>query len=395
MDTITIINAVKSSELLLIGILLLAGWFAHAMGHFVHVPRVTILLILGIVAGPTFFNVIPSEMAEWFPHVTHLALAMVGFLLGESFAGREIKESGRTVLFVSIGETIGAAVIVFFTVLLVQRDLAMALLVAGIAPASAPAATLDVIREHHAKGPLTKTVLGVVAIDDAWGVILFSLLLVLAEALTGQGSALAELAKGLWEIFGAVLLGIIFGIPMAWLTGRLKKGEPSILEAMGFVFICGGVALILNVSYLLACIVLGATVANFAKHHARPFRDIEGAIEPFLVIFFLLAGFECNLAALKTLSVLGAAYVLARSVGLIAGGNIAAHMVGAPPLVQSHVGWCLLPQAGVALGLALLVSERLPQLGESVLPLIIGTTVIFEIGGPLITLWHLHKAGEL
>jgi Kef-type K+ transport system membrane component KefB len=271
----------------------------------------------------------------------------------------------------------------------------LALLLAGIAPASAPAAILDLIRENHAKGPLTKTVLGVVAIDDAWGVILFSFLLVLAETLNGQGSVLIELSRGLWEIFGAILLGIFFGIPMAWLTGRLKKGEPSILEAMGFVFICGGVALALNISYLLACIVLGATVANFAKHHTRPFRDIEGAIEPFLVTFFLLAGFECNIMVLKTLSVIGVAYVLSRSVGLIAGGNIAARIVRAPPLVQSHVGWCLLPQAGVALGLALLCSERLPQLADKILPLVIGTTVLFEVVGPLITRWHLQKAGEL
>lgn len=382
-------------ELLVLGTLMLVGWFAHAIGSYTHVPRVTVLLVLGIVAGPSALNLIPSEAAIWFPHATHIALAMVGFLLGESFAGRELKKSGRTVIVVSVGETLGAAVTVFTVVMLIQGDLIIALLLAGIAPASAPAATLDVIRENHAKGPLSKILLGVVAIDDAWGIILFSLLLVSAEMIVGKGTPLLEIALGLWDVVGAVLLGIIVGFPMAWCTGRIKKGEPSLLEAAGFVFICGGLALVINVSYLLACIVLGATVANRAKHYTRPFRDIRGASEPFLVIFFLLAGYEFDITALKSLGVLGIVYILSRSIGLIIGGGLSAKLSNAPSVVQSHVGWCLLPQAGVALGLALLVSERLPKAGETILPLIIASTVVFEIIGPFITRRQLRKAGEL
>ena len=394
MNEILRIAATNPPELLAIGALFLVGWIAHGLGRFVHVPRVTILLLFGIIAGPYVFNVIPPELSRWFPHVTHIALAMVGFLLGESFAGREIKQSGPVVLAVSIGETLGAALMVFAVVLAIQGDLVVALLLAGIAPASAPAATLDVIRENHASGPLTKTVLAVVAIDDAWGVILFSFLLVAAEALTGQGAALSEIGRGLWDVAGAVLVGVAFGIPMAWLTGRLKPGEPSLLEASGLVFICAGVAMLVHVSYLLACMVLGATVANRAKHHTRPFREIEGASEPFLVIFFLLAGYQCEIAELATLGLIGAAYVAARSFGLIAGGGLAARWANAPPVVKARVGWCLLPQAGVALGLALLVAERIPSTGEVILPLVIATTVVFEIVGPLVTRWHLRKAGE-
>ena len=395
MDGVFLENIMESPELLVLGTFLLVGWFAHAIGSYTHVPRVTVLLLLGIVAGPSALNLIPSEATVWFPHATHIALAMVGFLLGESFVGRELRASGRIVMVVSIGETLGAALTVFTVVILIQGDLLIALLLAGIAPASAPAATLDVIRENHAKGPLTKTVLGVVAIDDVWGIILFSLLLVTAETVVGKGAPLLEIARGLWEVVGAVLLGVIIGFPMAWCTGRIKKGEPSILEAAGFVFIFGGLALIIHVSYLLACIVLGATVANRAKHHTRPFRDIRGASQPFLVVFFLLAGYEFDITTLKSLGVIGIMYILARSVGLIVGGGLAAKLVNAPPVIQSHIGWCLLPQAGVALGLALLVSERLPKAGEIVLPLIIASTVVFEIIGPFITRRQLRQAGEL
>jgi len=382
-------------ELLILGAFLLVGWLANELGRILHVPRVTLLLLLGILAGPSVLNIIPPELATLFPHITHLALAMVGFLLGESFVGREIKESGKTVLFISIGETLGAALIVFIAVLLIQGDIVLAIVLAGIAPASAPAATLDVIREYKAKGPLTKTILGVVAIDDAWGVILFSFLLVIAESLIGNGTNLSGIGKGLWEVVGAILLGIICGLPMAYFTGRMKKGEPSLLEASGFVFICGGLALFLDVSYILACIVLGATVAYGAKHHTRPFREIEGAADPFLVIFFVLAGYECDFSTFATLGVIGLIYVIARSIGLIGGGWIAARIINAPPVIQTHIGWCLLPQAGIALGLALLVSERIPELGELIIPLIVATTVIFEIAGPLLTRWHLKQSGEL
>jgi Kef-type K+ transport system membrane component KefB len=397
MDAIALVttDVPPSSGILILGTLLLIGWFAHAVGSFTHVPRVTVLLLFGVAAGPSFLDLIPSDVAAWFPHITHLALAMIGFLLGESFAGRDIKISGRTVVAISLGETFGAALAVFACVLLIQGDFVVALLLAGIAPATAPAATMDVIREMNAKGPLTKTLLGVVAVDDAWGVILFSLLLVIVEGVVGGGALLIEITQGLWEVLGGVLLGIIIGLPMAWFTGRIKKGEPSLVEAAGFVFICGGLALALNVSYLLACIVLGATVANRAKHHSRPFREIEGASDPFLVMFFMLAGYEFNITAFKAIGAIAIVYVLARSVGLIIGGGMSARLANAPSVIQSHIGWCLLPQAGVALGLALLVSERLPNVGEIILPLILATTIVFELIGPLITRWHLRKAGEI
>jgi NhaP-type Na+/H+ or K+/H+ antiporter len=140
----TLKAAMEPPELFILGLLLLVGWFAHELGRFVHIPRVTILLLLGIIAGPSALRIIPLDVAQWFPLITHIALAMVGFLLGESFAGREIKESGLIVRIVSIGATLGAALIVGVIVLLVQGDLVMALLVAGIAllclPLAAPTA---------------------------------------------------------------------------------------------------------------------------------------------------------------------------------------------------------------------------------------------------------------
>ena len=375
--------------------MLLSAYAAHVVGARVHVPRVTLLLVLGLVCGPSMLNLVPGQIVSWFPFVAHLALAMVGFLLGERLIGRDLARTGRVVLWVSLSETIISAAVVFGVIFAISGSLALALLLGGIAPASAPAATLDIVQEGGSRGLLTETLLGVVAIDDAWGVILFSLLLVLAEAVLGQGSPVRELRSGIWEVAGAILVGGTLGLPMAWLTGRLKDGEPALAEAAGFVLLCAGVATLLHVSYLLACMVLGAVVANRAKHHSRPFHAIEGISEPFLSLFFVFAGFEFKPAAIARLGLVGVSYVLARSAALILGGRIGAIIGKAPAVVRSRIGWCLLPQAGVALGLALLVTERLPDIGQSVLPLIVASTVLFEIFGPLLTHWHLRRAGEL
>lgn len=381
--------------ILILGALLLTGWIAHVAGEKTGIPRVTVLLVIGVLAGPDILDLIPDKVSDWFDQVTHLALAMVGFLLGERFMGRELKRSGRKVLIISIGEVVAAAAAVFLATQIIGLDPVMGLLLAAMAPASAPAATLDVIEEKGANGPLSRTVLGIVAIDDAWGVILFSLLLVAAQALNSDTAPLSWMASAAWEVFGGVALGIILGIPMAWMTGRIKEGEPTLLEASGFVLLCGGIALWLNLSYLLACMALGATVANRAKHYKRPFSDIKGAKEPFMVIFFLLAGFKMDIDVIPALGMIGAVYIVSRSIGLIGGGALAASLAGADETVRRNVGWCLLSQAGVALGLALLVEERFPEIGGKILPLVIGTTIIFELLGPVFVRWRLKKAGEI
>ncbi|MGK0173166.1 MAG: Kef-type K+ transport system membrane component KefB, partial [Gammaproteobacteria bacterium] len=370
-------ETVEPSALIVLGLLLLIGFVAHELGERTHVPRVTLMIVLGIVCGPSGLDLIPESVDELFPQVAYMALAFVGFLLGERFLGRDLKRSTGMVLRISFGETIGAAMAVFLVLIIAGIDLPLALLLAGIAPASAPAATLDIVNEGNSRGPLTDTVLRVVAIDDAWGIILFSVLLVLAEGTLGDARMSTELVAGTWEIAGALLIGIGVGLPMAWLTGRIRPGEPTVLEAAGFVFLCGGLAIVLDASYLLACMTLGATVANRATHHTRPFREIRRIHEPFLAMFFVLAGYELDLSALNATGFTVVLYIFARSAGLILGGKLGAAMSPeAPPVVRKRIGWCLLPQAGVALGMALMVSERAPEFGQFILPLVIATTVV-------------------
>lgn len=379
--------------LIIAGLFLLAGFAAHMLGRRVHVPRVTLLLIMGFLAS--VLKLIPPEASSWFPLAARVALSMVGFQLGERFLGKKLRQTGTTVLAVSLAEVMGAAGAVFLVLLLCDFSLPMALLLAAVAPASAPAATLDVIREAQSKGPLTDTVLGVVAIDDAWGVILFSMLLVVAQTVTGRDASATILLDGVWEVAGGILLGALIGLPMAWLTGRVRPGELTLIETLGFVFLCSGLAIRWELSHILACMAMGATVSNMAKHHERPFHAIEEIEQPFLIVFFLLAGFDFDAAQLWTVGLVGVVYVIARSIGLVGGGFCGGSIAKAPRAVRTHTGWCLLPQAGVALGLALIVSQRYPKVGPQVLSIVVATTIIFEIAGPLITRLALHHAGEV
>jgi len=383
----------NATDLLLIGGTLLLAVAAHGVGQRIHIPRVTLLLLLGALAGPELLDLLPPDADENFGFVTQLTLAMVGFLLGERMYVKDLKE-GREALIVSLVVTLVTAAFVAGAVWLVTSNLPASLLLGAIATATAPAATLDVLREAGANGPLTRLIYQVVAIDDAWGVILFSVCLVSAELLMGNGgTGLGSLGTGIVEVGGSVVLGTILGLPMAWLTGRIRPGEPMLLESAGFVFLAAGIAGLLGLSYLLTCMTLGVVVANQARHHVRPFRSIDGISEPFLALFFFMAGYQLEWSMLPALGALGVAYVGARVAGRLAGGHIGGFLAGSAPHNRRRIGACLMPQAGVALGLALVATDRLPEL-TYILPLVIGATVIFELVGPPLTLIELRHAGE-
>ena len=384
----------QALPLLVIGLFLLAGYLAHVIGRRAHVPRVTLLLLLGVVGGPHVLGLVPERAEEWFPLATHIALSVVGFMLGERFLGKSLRQLGGVVLSVSIAVTLITAAIVFVGLWALGVDLGLALILAAIAPATAPAATVDVVRESRSAGKLTTTVLAVVAVDDAFGIILFTLAIAGLEAAGAGGLSFAALGMGVWELVGAIIVGIALGLPMAWITGRLRPGELTLVEALGFVLLCGGLATLIGASYLLSCIVMGTVVANRARHHTRPFHAIEGVSQLPLIVFFILAGIKFEPREFVAFGAIGAGYVVFRAIGRVVGGYAGAVAVKAPAVVTRYVGWCLLPQAGVALGLGLMAAERFPEHGRSILVILVATTFLFEVLGPIVTRVALSRSGE-
>jgi Kef-type K+ transport system membrane component KefB len=380
---------------LVLGLLFLLGLGADLIGRHSMVPRVTLLILVGIAVGPGGFDLLPKELVEnWFPPLTTLALTLIGFLLGHKLTIAELHARGRLVLSITAAETTAALIAVGLGLLLIGVDPVAALLLAGIATATAPVATFDVVRESGAEGEFPDTLLSVVAVDDAMALLLFSLAMALATALGSDHSVAASLLDGVAEIAGSVLLGAAMGVPMAYLSGRIRPGEPTLAEAMGLVLVCGGLAAWLNLSPVLSSMIMGSVVAGLAKHHERPFHAIEGVEWPFLVLFFIFAGASAHPGALAVVGGLTAVYMLLRCAGTYVGAWAGARLAGAPPMVRKWMGLCLFPQAGVSLGMALLATQRFPEFESFLLPVVLASTIVFEITTPLITRRALRQAAQ-
>lgn len=379
--------------LLVLGGLLLCGLVADELGRRTRLPRVTLLIVFGVLVGPSGLDILPEAFHRWYEFLATIALTMVAFLLGGRLSVDALRDHGKEILTISVAVVATTVLVVGSGLLLAGVPFVLALLLAGIATATAPAATQDVVRQAGADGPFTDTLLGVVAIDDAWGLIIFSVLLVIANATTGD-SSLTIIAHGLWEVGGAVAIGLLVGLPAAYLTGRLKEGEPMQSEALGLVFVCAGLSVWFEVSFLLAGMVAGVAVANLAAHHKRPFHAIENVEWPFMVLFFVLAGASLDMGGVEAIGLIGVAYIVLRFVSRIIGGWLGASLAGAPDVQRRWIGLALVPQAGVALGMALVAGEQLPAYKDILLTIVVGTTIIFELIGPILTQIALTKAKE-
>jgi Kef-type K+ transport system membrane component KefB len=377
--------------LISLGCIFLAALAFDAIGRRTRLPRVTLLLVFGFATGPSGLNALPEITGAWFPAVADIALLMIGFLLGGRLTRSELREHGRQVIGVSIAVVTATFVVVASGLFAIGgTPIITGLLLAAIATATDPAAVMDVVHESRADSPFARRLLSIVAVDDVWGLIVFSVALAVGLLIQGDG-ATAVISHAAWDLGGALLLGIGLGIPMAYLTGRVEPGEPSLYEALGLVFLCGGLARWLDVSFLLSAVALGTTVANLARHHNRPFHAIEGIEWPFMVIFFVLAGAMLDVSALADTGTWLAAYVLLRIVGRLAGAWLGGCLPPSDANLRHWMGIALLPQAGVALGMALVASQRFPEVGDLILPVAIASTVVFELLGPLATRFALER----
>lgn len=375
---------------LTLGALFLLGLLADQIGRRSRLPRVTLLLICGIAIGNSGLNLLPLETDHWYAFLATAALTMVAFLLGNSLSLRNLRRHGATIMAISLSVVIVTIAVVSLGLWAFGVDLGLALLLGAIATATDPAATQDVIQQAKAKGGFAKSLTGIVAIDDAWGVLAFSFVLILVGMLNGAETN-GGLSGAAWEIGGALVLGVALGGPGAFLTGRLAKGEPLQTEALGIVFLCAGLALWLEVSFLIAGMTAGAMIVNLAKHHSRAFHEIEHFQWPFMILFFILAGASLDVSALAKVGFVGLGYVVLRVISRIIGAWIGAVLGRAPRDHRPWFGIALLSQAGVAVGIALIAAEEFPQYAETILAVTIGTTVMFEVLGPSGTLLALRK----
>lgn len=378
-----------------LGILLLGGLAVEWVGRHLPLPRVTLLILFGVLIGPDALNLLPDAAVDtWFRSITTLAMVMIGFLVGERFSLDRLRIRGRLILTMSAVEALGTAAVVTAGMLAFGAPVELALLLGGIAPATAPASTYDVVQESRANGPFTETLLGIIGLDDAWCLLIFGLASAVTASIIGEGSASVFIYQGIREIGGAILLGSLLGVAAGILTQRIDPGQPTLIEAIAIVLLTAGVAMLFDLSYILTAVVLGAVMTNLARHHDKAFHEIEHLEWPLLLLFFVLAGASLHIEDLAAIGALGFAYIILRVVGKLVGARLGANLADADTTTRKWTGLALMPQAGVALGLALLANQRFPEVGEVLLPLAVASTVIFEVLGPSGTRLALRQSGE-
>jgi len=378
---------------LMIGTVFAVGLGADLLARRLRLPRVTALLLAGLALGQSGAELLPSptEPVQQFLSVT--ALSMVAFLLGSSLSVDTLRSSGRAIVMLSLAVVLGTLGVVTLGLWAFGLPLGLALLLAAIATATDPAATQEVIAQSGQDSRFTRTLKGIVAIDDAWGLIAFSLVVLVVQPMAGgAGAETGVVMPLLREIFGSILLGAAGGLLGGWLSGRLSPGQPLQIEALALVFILTGAALALDLSYLITGMVAGAVLVNTARHHDSTFHEIDHIKWPFMVLFFVLAGAALDLGAVAALGLLGAAFIALRIVSRVIGGWVGAQLSGTAPATAMLYGPALLPQAGVAVGTALIAAETFPQWAGIIMPLTLGATVVFELIGPPLALWAIKRS---
>lgn len=375
------------------GGLLLLSIATDMLGRRTFLPRVSLLVVIGVLFGSDVLNLIPPVLTDRFEIIANIALTMVGFLLGGKLTRKSLGQSGRESVWISLSAALVTTVTVALGLAVFGTPADIAILLGCIASATAPAATVDIVMESGtSKRSFSRLLLMVVALDDAWGLILFSIGLAIVSTINGVDGAGSPVLAASKEIGGAALLGFLIGLPAAYLTGRVRPRQPMVAEALGLVFVCGGLALWLDVSFLIASMAMGATIANLGKHHAYPFHAIEGIEWPFMVVFFVLAGASLELDTLKDIGLIGFIYIIFRVIGKLVGAWLGGRISDANPVTRRWMGLALLPQAGVAIGMALVATNTFPAHGRVFLTVVISATIIFEIAGPALARLAIRRA---
>ena len=376
--------------LITFGGVLLCAALARPLSRLSRLPQVTLLILLGLAAGPLGLNALPEQHTEWYPALSEATLALVGFSLGGEFTLSALRARGRAVLWVSVLVTLCTFLCVLAGAWAAGVALPVALILGSAATATDPAACQSVAREGGADGPVTRLLLGVVAVDDLWGVMVFSGVMALLSGPEGGG-----LLSGLAEIGLSLALGALLGALLAVSVGWLKEEEPARAEVVGAVLLAAGLAHRYHLSYLLVAVAMGAAVANRSAARERALREVDPLEQLLLALFFTLSGASLNLSSARAALPLAGLYVGLRVLGRLLGAAASVRLTDVGTRRGAWLGLALLPQAGVALGMTLVASARAPEAGAQALAVVVLGTVLFEVVGPIFTRAALRRFGEL
>lgn len=345
--------------------------------------------------------------------VTDIALAIIAYVIGGSLSVSKLKRLGKSILWINFTQAFGALILSFTLILvltpfiigskipgidLLTGYLPLALILGAISVATAPAAILAIVHEYRAKGPLTTTLLGIVALDDATAIIMYAFAGAAVISLTGVHSAslLTIVGEPIAEILGSMLLGVILGFILVRMVLLIKARESLLVVILGFIFLCTGISVELGVSPLLTNMTAGFFTVNKAKHSHDLFNALESIEEPIFALFFTVAGAHFDLKVLKLAGLISLVIVFGRFLGKLIGTRLGATISHAPAVVKKYLGLGLLPKAGVTVGLAFMARPLFQDafLYDIMINAVLGSVIINELAAPPLVQYILLKAGE-
>ena len=387
-----------------VALILACGFLMTRITKKFRLPNVTAYIVSGILMGPFCLNLIPESFVENTGFLPDVALAFIAFSTGEFFRFSAMKKNGAKVAVITLLESVGAAVLVFVTCRLVLKlDFAFSVVLSALATATAPASTMMTIRQTGAKGDFVETLLQVVALDDIVGLVLYSIAISLASAaISSEGFRVSTVLLPMGKTLATVLLGGMLGLLLKLLTGK-RSTDNRLILAIAVLFTHCGICAALDISPLLGCMAMGTVYINTTGDE-RLFRQLNYFSPPILLMFFVRSGLSFDLGSLfgnsgtigaVPLLVIGVAYFLVRIAGKYAGAFAGCRIAGKPGKVSRYLGLALIPQAGVAIGLAALGAREIGgDAGRALETIILSSSILYELIGPASAKAALYLSGS-
>ena len=395
-----------------LGVILLASLLMGKLTKLAKLPNVTAYLVAGLIIGPSVTNFVPSNALDDLSILSEIALGFIAFTIGTQFQFSYFKKVGSKPIIIAIFESLFAVLFVFVGLLvygLIKGDshaVPFALALSAIAAATAPAATIMVIKQYKAKGEVTKTLMSVVALDDAVALIIFGINVAVANSLENScASIILTILKPFGEVLVSLAIGLALGIILSlllkWYTGRgnrLSVILAIILITCSLSYIVTDIMKInFTLSTLLTCMMIGAVFTNTTPYDTvnKILELVDRFTPPILILFFAISGANLKLNVLLTVGIIGIIYIVLRVLGKLAGAWFGGAITKSSEKVKKYLGPTLIPQAGVAIGLTIVAGNVVPQYAQEITAVVLSATLIYELIGPIITKISLIKAGEI
>lgn len=439
----TLMGLLYQNTIFALGLMVLLALIGGKLIERLNFPKVTGYIIMGILVGPSmasilfgstelgnetqlllslnhmfdidFKGLISSEMVHAFTIIRQVAIGFIGYTIGLELKLSKLKKTGKQVTVITLVQAFVTAILVSAAIMTYMaatgKDyiLTYGLILGAIATATAPAPIIAVVKNYRTKGPVTDVLLPLVALDDAIGIMLFAIMLSVGVTILPTGAESLSVLHIIWEPVREIVLslgvGAVLGFALSFLVKKFNRDSDAILLLMiiSAVFLGIGIGQAVHASAILLPMTIGVVLTNTIKeafeHRLTRATDLFSA--PIMLSFFMIAGLELDLTTLPIVGIMGVIYIIVRVVGKVSGSFFSAKAVKAPPTVTKYLGWTLIPQAGVAIDMAITANQRFEgitgfeQIGSQIMTIVLAATVVYEILGLIIVKTALGKAGEI